>query len=240
VSLFSTGTFQAGHSTASASAPASDERTKEIQETVDSTRDEQQKKERAAAKSQQRMQQQMLADPTEFVIVNLAGTGTPGEPGRIIVSISRQGEGDLTDTKMQIVFSMGRQQPWVFNPQIPCVMELASTTMDNVPKLGDHAVVCFSAVDPRIGQRRRWRKTFVLVSTPLVMPSIPNMPRRPSNASQFAQLAFQADSEATLTPDSDAHASSNARNLIWGQKSRHLENEGRNVCKPPSRVPCGP
>lgn len=183
-----------------------DQRTKNIEGAIDDFRTEQQKQQQAGAEAMKNMQQQMLANPSQFVIARLAAMGQLGGPGKLIVILGHTGGQSLTDARMQIAFSLAGQDPWVADHlPIPRVIDFNSSTTLDLAKIGDHAVVCISAVDPRVNQRRRWREAFVLASQSLVVAPVgPSGNRRSSFAAQYSQIAFQADSEATLSDDSDA------------------------------------
>lgn len=182
-----------------------DQRTKNIEGAIDDFRAEQQKNQQAGAEAAQKLQEHMLADPSQFVIVNLTAMGQLGGPGKLIVALGHPAQPALTGAKMQIAFASSGQESWVVDLPIPHITEFNSTTMVDVQKIGDHAVVCFSAVDPRVNQRRLWRKAFIVASQSMIAPyGGSGNPNRSAFASRFSTLAFQPDSEATLTPDSDA------------------------------------
>jgi hypothetical protein len=186
-----------------------DERTKQIQGTLDTMQNEYQQSQQAGQQAYANMQAQTLANPSQFLILRLAGFGQPGGPGKMIITLGHVGGGaggsPLADAKMQVVFKLADGNPWVFTPPIPRFIEFNSSLTTDVPRMGDHAVVCVSAVDPRTSERRRWREAFAITSqASMGMPDVSSNPRLQARMAQFAQLSFQPDSEATLTPDSDA------------------------------------
>jgi hypothetical protein len=165
----------------------------------------------------QKMQQDLLNNPRFFISLNIVRvSGTVGGPAAIQFMAMHSADGTLTDTKMQFVFSAPGQQPWTVDADVPKFAD-HSTLMSgmqtlNVPKLGDRAVVCYSAMDSRVNQRRQWREAFHIVSQPSPYASLyasnPAMAQYARTSPQLAAamnpLTFQPDSEATLTPDTGA------------------------------------
>jgi hypothetical protein len=166
---------------------AVDDRTKQIQGTVDAIRQDEQAQEQQSQQRMQTMDQQNLANPMTFVMVRLGGNGRPGQSGTIRVGFGHPGMETLTDAKMQLVFSLAGKQASPADVPIPPIVagNQYLTATIQVPTLGDQVIACFSAFDPRVSQRRRWRQAFM------------------SSQSSPVYLAFNADSEATLTPDSN-------------------------------------
>jgi hypothetical protein len=211
-----------------ATVHAVDQRTQQIQGTVNDIQSDthqtaqilqqyQQQQQAAAQQSQQTlqaMQQNMLNNPSYFINVHFSSSsGTIGGPGIIRFAAIHSTDGALTDAKMQIVFSLAGQQPWTIDANVPKFQDRSNFSPNtlNVTKLGDHAVVCYSAMDPRVNQRRRWRMSYQVVSQP--SPYAAALAARggsaqmarisPQLAASMSQVTFQPDSEATLTPDSD-------------------------------------
>jgi hypothetical protein len=210
-----------------ATVHAVDQRTQQIQGTVNDIQSDthqtaqilqqyQQQQQAAAQQSQQTlqaMQQNMLNNPAYFVIVHFSSsTGTIGGPATLNFMAIHSTDGTLTDAKMQIVFSLPGQQPWTIDANVPKFQDRSNHSPNtlNVTKLGDHAVVCYSAVDSRVNQRRRLRMSYQIVSQPSPLAGMYSSAqlaqieqRSPQLAARMNQVAFQPDSEATLTPDSD-------------------------------------
>lgn len=211
-----------------ATVHAVDKRTQQIQGTVNNIQSDthqtaqileqyQQQQQAAMQQSQetvQKMQQNMLSNPSYFINVHFASpSGTIGGPGIIRFAAIHSTDGALSDAKMQIVFSLAGQQPWTIDANVPKFQDRSNFSPDtlNVTKLGDHAVVCYSAMDPRVNQRRRWRMSYQVVSQPspyaaalAARGTSAQMARiSPQLAAAMNEVTFQPDSEATLTPDSD-------------------------------------
>ncbi len=194
-----------------------DQRTQQMQGTVNDihsdTHETAQILEQYAGQSE-KAQQEMLDNPQFFVSISFSRvSGTIGGPASIQFMAMHASQGALRDAKMQFVFSVAGKQPWTVDANVPDVVEpvAASLGFDNVDvaKLGDRAEVCYSAVDSRVGQRRRWMMAYRIVSQPSPYASLyaanPVLAQLARNSPQMAAsmnpLTFQSDSEATLTPD---------------------------------------
>lgn len=207
-----------------ATVHAVDQRTQQIQGTVNSiqsdTHTTAQILQQAMAQSSdtaQQMQQNMLNNPQYFVNVHFSRiSGGIGQPGTIQFLAMHQGQGSLTDAKMQFVFSTAGQKPWTVDADVPKFSD-QSTAMSgvvtlNVPKLGDHVVVCYSAIDSRVNQRRLWRTSYQVVSQPSQLAAMyasnPRMAQMAASSPQMAALmtttTFQPEGQATLTADNGA------------------------------------
>lgn len=155
------------------------ERTKDIQKTVEQTRaDEQQYLKTNAEQSQQAMEQmkkireQQQNNPALFAMIRVfvrrqfsRGANRTAVPGDWIiqatVSSSSHIAEPLQDAQLEIVFHAGGKKDW--NVQSPTRPVFSSEIFSlEAQELGQQALVCFTARDPQRGQRMRWRQSFTI------------------------------------------------------------------------------
>lgn len=149
---------------------------------------------------------EQMADPDLFVQVTLlAGADTEGRwqiratiQSRLELMLATsaavyptpEGGKYLKDPKLQILFHKEGQKPWIVNfvnlyEPVPGARIRHGDVFLNA--VGDDAIVCFSAIDPRTSQRRLWKKAFPI--------------RVSVDRYQVYHAIFDASAEASLTPD---------------------------------------
>jgi len=187
------------------------QRTKDIQQTVEQTRaDEQQFLKMNAEQNQQAMEQakkireEQQSNPDLFLNARLfamqqyvrganRSTSAAGWTIQTILTSPSHFTDSLQNADLVIVFQAAGKQPWkVSFPRVP-VFTSTQNLSQPAAELGDQAIVCFTADDPRGGQRLRWRQSFTLQA---------------NSATQFGGRApgmmnFVAAAPATLSPAKD-------------------------------------
>ena len=201
-------------------------RTKDIQNTVGAIQKEQEQQvkqqeaqrleyqkeleesQRHSEKFVKALTDEQMANPDLFVRIMLLTAKSSTVPGDVTqgrwqiaamllnpLQSYQVGKG-LKDPKLQILFHKKGQQPWVVDFDEPALLEVSRVSNVFQNAIGDDAVVCFSAIDPRTSQRRIWKKPFTI--------SVRVFPQNVLNGRQQAYTAsavFDPSAPASLTPD---------------------------------------
>jgi len=182
------------------------ERTKDIQKTLDEARAAELQQSQQAMEQSKKFQEQLANDPTKFVIIKMFATrqyvrtNQGVAPGKwqiqATVTSPTHFTDSLLDADLEIVLKGSGKKPWqVSFPPRPVLSgsENMSVMADDI---GDQAVVCFTARDPKKTQPVRWRQSFTFENSNLM----------PAGRSGYGpvMLNFVPASQPTMAPASDA------------------------------------
>lgn len=182
------------------------ERVKDIQQTITQAQASQQEQYQQAVAQMNKARAERESDPTRFLTVRIFVSpqlvrGARGaEPGKwqiqAIVTSPAHFTDSLLDANLEILFQASGKKPWrVSFPPRP-VFAGSETLSQTVDDMGQQAVVCFTARDPKTQQRQRWRQSFTVEASS-------STPVGRSGAYQMTMQNFVAAAQPTLNPATD-------------------------------------